>query len=86
MIRFNLEKLMVEDPIDGVVFSAIYQGISPNEPMMRKLAWRQPNNLQNLLDKVEEFINEEETLKVIRLAQKEAKLEDGWTKTFQEKV
>jgi hypothetical protein len=38
MILFNLEKLKVEDPSDGVVFSAIYQGISLGESMMRKLA------------------------------------------------
>jgi hypothetical protein len=37
MILFNLEKLKVEDPFDGVIFSAIYQGISLGESMMRKL-------------------------------------------------
>jgi hypothetical protein len=37
---------------------------------MRKLARRQSDNLQNLLDKVEEFINEEETLKAMRSARK----------------
>ena len=31
---------------------------------------RKPDNLQNLLDKVAEFINEEETLKAMRSAQK----------------
>jgi hypothetical protein len=44
MIRFNLEKLKVEDPTNGVVFSAIYQGMSPDKPMMRKLA---EDNLDN---------------------------------------
>jgi hypothetical protein len=63
-----MEKLKVEDPTNGMVFYAIYQGISPIEPMMRKLARRQPDNIQNLLDKVDEFINEEEALKSMRLA------------------
>jgi hypothetical protein len=35
---------------------------------MRKFARRQPDNLQSLLDKVEEFINEEEILKAMRAA------------------
>ena len=70
MIQFNLEKLKVEDLTDGVKFFAIYQGISPEEPIMRKLAQRQPDNLQTLLDKVEEFINEEETLKAMKAARK----------------
>ena len=45
MIRFNTEKLNVEDPTDGVIFFAINNGISPEEPVMRKIAWRQPGNL-----------------------------------------
>jgi hypothetical protein len=48
----------VEDLNEGVVFSAIYNGISPDEPAERKIACRQSDNLQELLDKVEEFINE----------------------------
>jgi hypothetical protein len=31
MIRFNAEILKVEDPTDGVIFSAIYNGISSEE-------------------------------------------------------
>jgi hypothetical protein len=65
MIQFNTEKLKVEDLDEGVIFSAIYNGISPYEPMARKIACRQPENLQELLDKMEEFINEEETLKAM---------------------
>ena len=70
MIRFNVEKLKVEDFIDGVIFFAVYNGISPDEPVMRKITQRQSTNLQELLDKVEEFINEEETLKAMKLARK----------------
>ena len=51
MIWFNTEKLKVEDPDEGVVFSAIYNGISPDEPVVRKVACRQPKNLQELLER-----------------------------------
>ena len=73
MIWFNTEKLKVEDPDEGVIFSAIYNGISSNEPMAWKIERRQLENLQELLDKVEEFINEEETLKAMKLTQKAPK-------------
>jgi len=62
---FNQEKVTVEDPTEDMVFAAIYQGISPYEPLMKKLVWKQPSTLQSLMDKVEEFINPEETLKAM---------------------
>jgi hypothetical protein len=68
MVQFNTEKLKVEDPTNGVLFFAIYNGISLEEPIARKIARRQLDSLQELLDKVEEFINEEETLKAMKLA------------------
>jgi hypothetical protein len=46
-----------------MVFAAIYQGILPDEPLMKKLARKQPSTLQDLMDKVEEFSNQEEMLK-----------------------
>jgi hypothetical protein len=45
MIRFNTKKLKVEDPDEGLVFSTIYNGISPDEPVARKVARKQPENL-----------------------------------------
>jgi hypothetical protein len=51
MIWFNTKKLKVEDPTDGVIFFAIYNGISPEELVMRKIERRQPGILQELLDK-----------------------------------
>jgi hypothetical protein len=63
MARFNREKVTVEDPTEDMVFAAIYQGISPEEPLMKKLVRKQPSTLQGLMDKIEEFINQEETLK-----------------------
>jgi hypothetical protein len=65
MARFNREKVTVEDPTKDMIFAAIYQGISPDEPLMKKLVRKQPSTLQGLMDKVEEFINQEETLKAM---------------------
>jgi hypothetical protein len=45
MILFNTEKLKVKDPNEGIIFSAIYNGISSNKPMARKIAHRQAENL-----------------------------------------
>jgi len=52
MARFNQEKVTVEDPTDDITFAAIYQGISPDEPLMKKLVQKQPSTLQGLMDKV----------------------------------
>jgi len=48
-----------------MIFAAIYQGISPEEPLMKKLIQKQLSTLKGLMDKVEEFINQEETLKAM---------------------
>jgi hypothetical protein len=45
MAWFNQEKIMVENPTDDMVFAAIYHGISPKEPLMKKLARKQPSTL-----------------------------------------
>jgi hypothetical protein len=63
MAHFNLEKKTVEDLTDDMVFAALYQGLSPKRPLMKKLARKQSSTLQGLMDKGEEFINHEETLK-----------------------
>jgi ubiquinone/menaquinone biosynthesis C-methylase UbiE len=63
MARFNRKKVTVEDPTEDMVFAAIYQGISLEEPLMKKLVRKQSSTLQGFMDKVEEFINQEETLK-----------------------
>jgi len=65
MARFNQEKMAVEDPTKDMVFAALYQGISPEELLMKKLAQKQLSTLQGLMDKVEEFINREEILKAM---------------------
>lgn len=73
MIRFNAKKLKVEDPNEGVIFLAIYNGISSDKSVAWKIAHRQLDNLQELLDKVKEFINQEEMMKATKLARREPK-------------
>jgi hypothetical protein len=63
--RFNREKMAVEDPTEDMVYVALYQAISPKEPLMKKLARKQPSTLQGLMDKVDEYINQEETIKAM---------------------
>jgi len=68
MAQFNREKMTVEDPTKNMVFAALYWGISPKEPLMKKLARKQPSTLQGLMVKVEEYINEEEMLKAMDIS------------------
>jgi hypothetical protein len=62
---FNREKMVVEEPTEDMVYAALYQDILPEEPLMKKLARKQPSTLHGLMDKVEEYINQEETLKAM---------------------
>jgi hypothetical protein len=51
--RFYREKITIENPIEDMVYATLYQGISPEEPLMRKLARKQPITMQGLVDKEE---------------------------------
>jgi hypothetical protein len=55
--RFNLEKTEIEEPSDYLIYSAIYHGLLTKELVMRKVVRKSPSNLQELMNKVEEFIN-----------------------------
>jgi hypothetical protein len=57
--------MVVKEPTEDMVYAALYQDISPEEPLMKKLARKQRSTLQGLMDKVEEYINQEETLKAM---------------------
>jgi hypothetical protein len=65
MACFNSKKMTVEDPTDDMIFAPLYQGLSQEGLLMRKLARKQPSTMHGLMDKVEEFINQEETLKTM---------------------
>jgi hypothetical protein len=63
MLLFNKEKLIVESPHEQVVLSSLMHGIKAEGPLMAKLA-RKPmlGTLRHFMNKVEEFINQEETV------------------------
>jgi ubiquinone/menaquinone biosynthesis C-methylase UbiE len=65
MAPFNLEKMAVEDPTEDMIFRCLLSWHFPEEPQMKKWTRKQPRTLQGLMDKVKEFINQEETLKAI---------------------
>jgi hypothetical protein len=48
-----------------MVYASLYQGIRTDGPLMAKLAQRQPETLLGFMDKVEEFINQEDTIRAI---------------------
>jgi hypothetical protein len=62
---FNREKMAVEEPTEDMVYATLYEGISSEEPLTKKLARKQLSTLQGLIDKVEEYISQEETLKAM---------------------
>jgi hypothetical protein len=49
--------------IPDMDFASLFQSISPEESLMKKLARKQPSTLQGLMDKVKEFINQGENPK-----------------------
>ncbi|XP_059446525.1 uncharacterized protein LOC132178084 [Corylus avellana] len=63
--RFNLKKTEIEEPSDDLIYLAIYHGLLTKEPVMRKMAQKPTSNLQELMSKVQEFINEADVLEAI---------------------
>ncbi|XP_059428572.1 uncharacterized protein LOC132162347 [Corylus avellana] len=63
MLGFNWEKLTIESPNKETVLSALMNGIRTEGPLMDELA-RRPTlaTLWQFMNKVEEFINQEETI------------------------
>jgi flagellin-like hook-associated protein FlgL len=48
-----------------MVYAALFQGLRPKGPLMANLAQRKPDNLMGLMDKVDEYINQEQTLRAM---------------------
>jgi hypothetical protein len=65
LMRFNKEKMSVEDPKEDVVLFALLNGIRPDGGLMAELARKTPTRLQTFMDKAEEFMNGEETIKAL---------------------
>jgi hypothetical protein len=66
LLRFNQERLAVESQSEQFIHCAIYQGIRKDGALMANLARRPAEGLQKFLDRVEEFVNQEETLRALR--------------------
>jgi hypothetical protein len=64
--RFNQEKLIVENPDEQTILSALMNGIKVEGLLMAELA-RRPTlgTLQQFMRKAEEFINQEETISAL---------------------
>lgn len=60
IIRFNQEKLTVEDQKDDMILAALLNSNSANCQLMVELARRPPSSLQAFMDKAEDFVNGEE--------------------------
>lgn len=54
-----------ESLTDKMVYASLYQGLRPKGSLMAELAHLQPKNLLEFMEKMEEFINQEETLQAI---------------------
>ncbi|XP_059451082.1 uncharacterized protein LOC132181868 [Corylus avellana] len=75
MLRFNKEKLLVENPGDQMVLSALWHGVRPNGPLMTEVSKRSTKiTLREFIKKTEEYINQEEMIKALTKGQEE---EDG---------
>jgi hypothetical protein len=79
LLHFNQERLAAESQNEQFIHCATYQGIRKDGALMADLARKLAKGLQEFLDRVEEFVNQEETLRAFRGAE-EASRESPVTK------
>jgi hypothetical protein len=65
MVRFNWEKLSIEDLKEDMVLAALLNGINAKGPLMAELAWRSTTTFHQFMSKAKEFMNQEETINVL---------------------
>lgn len=65
LMLFNQEKLIIESQTEEFVYYALYQCIKKDGPLIADLARKSSRNLQGFMDRAEEFINQEETLRAL---------------------
>ncbi|KAK3016946.1 hypothetical protein RJ639_007322 [Escallonia herrerae] len=58
--RFNSEKLLIDHLDPGVTFAAMARGVRPSTPLRFSLNKRPPENMSDLLDRVEKYLRAEE--------------------------
>ncbi|XP_059446360.1 uncharacterized protein LOC132177900 [Corylus avellana] len=72
MHRFNKEKLLVDNPGDQAVLSALWHGVRPNGPLMAEVSKSSTEiTLPEFIAKTEEYINQEEMIKALTKGQEE---------------
>jgi hypothetical protein len=83
MVRFNTKKLKVEDPDEGVIFSAIYNGISPDELVAQKIVLRQLEDLQRTTGQSGGLYKRRRDVETMKLAWKAPKKLEEKKKKYQ---
>ncbi|KAK3006894.1 hypothetical protein RJ639_017518 [Escallonia herrerae] len=58
--RFNTEKLLIDNLDPGVTFAVMARGVKPGTPLRFSLNKRPPENMTDLLDRVEKYLRAEE--------------------------
>jgi hypothetical protein len=58
----------VESATNDFIYGALFQGIRKDGALMAKLARKPPQNLDEFMSKLEEYVNQEETLRDQRKA------------------
>ncbi|KAK3025696.1 hypothetical protein RJ639_041701 [Escallonia herrerae] len=58
--RFNSEKLFIDHLDPGVTFAAMARGVRPSTPLRFSLNKRPPENMSDLLDRVEKYLRAED--------------------------
>jgi hypothetical protein len=71
VVRFNQAKLTVDNPTEEMVYDVLYQGLRVEGPLMSEIALNHPENLTALMDVIEKYVNQEETLTALRESQKQ---------------
>jgi hypothetical protein len=71
VVRFNQAKLTVDSPTEEMAYTALYQGLRVEGPLMSEIALNHPENLTALTDVIEKYVNQEETLAALRELQKQ---------------
>jgi hypothetical protein len=61
---------MVDNPTEEMVYSALYQGLRVEAPLMYETALNHPENLADLTDVIEKYVNQEEILAALRESHK----------------
>ncbi|XP_041019355.1 uncharacterized protein LOC121261165 [Juglans microcarpa x Juglans regia] len=62
LARFNKEKMIADDQDEKIMLAALLGGVWPRRPFMAELAKKTPSMLREFMDRVDDFVNAEDTL------------------------